>query len=745
VRVGYIRSASVVTLFALTMFLSAALLFDIQPMYAKMLLPLVGGAPAVWNTVVVFFQLALVGGYLLAHLERSLIPLRAQPILHVALAASALALLPFHLIPSSAGAITHPVPFVLYSLLAGAGLPFLVISATAPLMQSWFARLGHSHSHDPYFFYSASNAGSLLGLAVYPVLLEPFFGVALQGRMWAVAYLTLVVGLAVCGFVTWRFGAGPDRDPGASDGSGAQAAPPSPRQRIRWIALAFVPASLSLAITTHITNEVAPIPLLWTLPLGIYLLTFIIAFSRRPILTPERIGRVLPFTILPLVLLVVIGSGIPAMFNVALNLIALFFIGLTCHGELSASRPAARYLTGFYLLLSIGGALGGVFNALIAPYVFHTVAEYPLTLVLACAILPTLGVVGGQKRDRFFDVVAPVLLATALLLLDAATTRRSGVSLFLQIGFSVALVVCFGFVGRRLRFALGIGSLFLVAAILPYWLETRQVEYRIFFARDFFGTKFVIDDPRSRRHELIHSGTVHGIENTEPDKRSIPLSYYSKHGPLGSIFAAARSNRAGTRKVAVVGLGTGTVACYRLPGERWTFFEIDPQVVALAQDDRLFWYLSSCAPNANLVLGDGRLELTKVSPNAYDLLVLDAYSSDQPPVHMLTREAFALFTSRLAPSGLIAFHISNRYFNLAPVIGNLAASVGWQAWVDNDVGFTLKRISLGEVGSEWVVVARHPSDVSAIASDAHWQRLAPDHSLRIWSDDYSSLLTVMHM
>jgi hypothetical protein len=739
------RSASVVTLFALTMFLSAALLFDVQPMYAKMLLPLVGGAPAVWNTVVVFFQLGLVVGYLLAHLERSLVSLKAQTVFHVVVAALALAVLPFRLVAANAEAAAHPVPFVLLTLFAGAGLPFLVVSATTPLLQSWFARLGHAHSRDPYFFYSASNAGSLLGLAIYPLALEPFFGVALQSRMWAAAYFTFVVGLAICGFVTWRFGTDAERVPVASEGTDAQAAAPSPRQRIRWIALAFVPASLSLAITTHITNQVAPIPLLWTLPLGIYLLTFIIAFSRRPILTPERIGRALPFTILPLVLLVVFGPSLSPIFNVALNLIALFFIGLTCHGELSASRPAAHYLTGFYLLLSIGGALGGVFNALIAPYVFHTVAEYPLTLVLACAILPTLGVVGGQRRDSFFDLAAPMLLGIALLVLYGITARTSGVTLFLQIGFCAAVVVCFGFVGRRLRFALGIGTLFLVVAILPNWLPSQQIEYQIYVARDFFGTKLVIDDPGSRWHKLIHSGTVHGIENTEPDKRSIPLSYYSRHGPLGAIFAAARSRRGGTRRVAVVGLGTGTVACYRLPGERWTFFEIDPQVVALAQDDRLFWYLSSCAPKANLVLGDGRLELTKISPNAYDLLVLDAYSSDQPPLHMLTREALALFTSRLAPGGLIAFHMSNRYFNLAPVIGNLAASVGWHAWIDYDLRFTLQRISLGEVGSEWVVVARRPSDVRPIASSAHWRRLAPDHSVRIWTDDYSSLLTVMHI
>jgi spermidine synthase len=732
-------SAGIVVLFGLTMFLSAALLFDIQPMYAKMLLPLVGGAPAVWNTVVVFFQLGLLLGYLLAHVLRSYVPLKAQTVGHVALAALAIALLPFRLVAANASAIADPVPFVLLSLLAGAGLPFLVISATAPLLQSWFARIGHPRSHDPYFFYAASNAGSLLGLAAYPLLMEPFFGIALQGRIWAAAYCALVGGLAICGFVAWRFGADAPGEDEPSEVAAIAGEPPTWKLRLRWIALAFVPASLSLAMTTHITNEVAPIPLLWTLPLGIYLLTFVIAFSRRPILTPERIARVLPYAILPLALLVMLGGALPASLDVAFNLIALFLIALTCHGELSASRPPAHYLTGFYVVLAVGGMLGGLFNALVAPYVFRTIAEYPLTLVLACAILPTLGVIGGPKRQRFFDVAAPVLLGAAMLLVYAVAVGSIGFGPWLRIGFSLAAVVCFAFVGRRVRFALGIGVLFLVAALLP-----SQIGYKLEVARNFFGAKLTVDNPNLHWHEFIHSGTVHGIESTEPALRTMPLAYYSKDGPLGSIFTAARSDKAGTHRVGIVGLGVGSVACYRLPGEDWTFFEIDPQVVSLAQNTKLFWYLPACAPNAKIVVGDGRLELANVSPNEYDLLILDAYSSDQPPLHMLTSEAFALFTSRVATGGFIAFHISNRYFNLAPVVGNLAASVGWQAWIDRDDNVSRKGALLGEMESQWVVVAREASDVRAIASGKRWHQLARDPTLRTWTDDYSSLLLVMN-
>jgi spermidine synthase len=737
------NASAVLLLFGLTLGLSAALLFAIQPMYAKMLLPLVGGAPAVWSAVVVFFQVALLVGYLFAHLLRSVVPIRAQVLIQLAIAALAAASLPFRILGVGADASTHPIAFVLTALCIGAGVPFFVIATTSPLLQSWFSRIGHRQSGDPYFLYSASNAGSLLGLAIYPLLLEPMFGVRLQTRIWEGAYLLLIVCLAACGAVTWRLAKTIDRvEPAAVERIGW-------RRGLRWIALAFVPASLSLAITTQITNDVAPIPLLWTLPLGIYLLTFIIAFARRPLVTPEKTARAVPYGIIAIVFLALLSASLPAALDVAIDLAALFLIAMTCHGELAASRPDASNLTKFYVLLSVGGALGGLFNGIVAPNVFHTIAEFPLTIILACSLLPAFGVLGGSIKDRVIDLAAPVLLGGALLALYGLTHHVMAVSLVLIVGFGLSMVACFAFVGRRLRFALGIAAVFIVAGVLPmqngYRLNAaNDVFYRLDAVRDFFGTKLVVVDSHSGWHELVHSGTVHGIENMDAGQREIPLSYYSADGPLGAIFGVMHDGHHRTKTVGIVGLGIGSAACYHRAGEQWTFIEIDPQVIAIARDNALFSYLDSCTPDATFIQGDGRLELTKVPPSSYDMLMLDAYSSDQPPVHMLTREAFALYMRDVAPRGLIAFHVSNRYFNLAPVLANLSAEAGWLAWIDRDVRLTDKRVRKGEVGSVWVIVAKNQRDVGEIASDPRWSRLPADPKLRTWTDDYSSVLSVIH-
>ncbi len=554
--------------------------------------------------------------------------------------------------------------------------------------------------------------------------------------MGAWAYVGLVACFGVCGSLAWRRPNAAVRESHADTADDRPA--PTPALRIRWIALAFVPASLSLAMTTHITNEVAPLPLLWTLPLGIYLITFIIAFSRRPVLTPERIARFLPYAIVPLVLLLLLGSVLPTAFDVGLNLAALFLIAMTCHGELSASRPQARYLTEFYVLLSVGGALGGFFNALVAPYVFRTIAEYPLTLVLACAILPTLGAAGGSTRERIFDALAPLAVGCGLLAVFALTAQSGESWLWMRIAFAAAMVACFAFVGRRIRLALGIAVLFAIASLVP-----SQIGARLDAERNFFGTKLVVTTPSGNLHEFIHSGTVHGIESTQHGLQTKPLAYYSREGPLGEIFSVARS-RGRTQRVGVVGLGIGTIACYRRSGEDWTFFEIDPQVVAIARRPALFQYVSRCAPAARIVVGDGRLELANVAPHAYGLLVLDAYSSDQPPIHLLTREAFALYARALAPGGIMAFHISNRYFNLAPVVENMASAYGWRAWLGNDGGISAERATGGEMESQWILVSRGDGDAGAVAGDPRWRRLNQNTGVRPWTDDYSSLLTVMH-
>lgn len=725
--------------------LSAALLFAIQPMYAKMLLPLLGGAPAVWSVVVVFFQIALLAGYLFAHVLRTSVALRFQPFIYIGLALLAVALLPFRVSATSADAVAHPVGFTLETLLLGAGLPFLMISATSPLLQSWFARIGHKHSSDPYFLYAASNAGSLLGLALYPVALEPLFGVALQTRIWMVAYVILIGCLCTCAAVTWRRN-NASAEKAATEADGIQRITAS--QRLRWVALAFVPASLSLAITTRITSDVAPIPLLWTLPLAVYLITFIIAFSRRPLLTPARVARVLPFSIFLVVFLALLSAGLKAGFDLVLSLTALFLVGISCHGELSESRPHARHLTEFYVLLSIGGALAGCFNGLVAPNVFRTVAEYPLTIIFACAILSTLGKVGGTRREWIADFALPAFLGCALLLLFRFTEHSSRVSLVMQIGFALAMVVCLAFVGRRIRLASAIAVLFLVAGLLPTRLgydpgSSRDLYMRLDAERDFFGTKLVIRNARNW-HELIHGGTVHGLENMAAAEQTKPLSYYSQDGPLRAVFDAARAGPERSKYVAVVGLGVGTVACYQQPGETWSFIEIDPEVVWIARNGKLFSYLSSCAPKAAITVGDGRIELTKVRPRSYDLLLLDAYSSDQPPVHMLTREAFALYARDMRRNGLIVFHISNRYFNLAPVLANLAAEAGWRAWIDNDLTLSPRRVREGESASQWVVMARTAHDAGRIATAREWHPLAANAKLRVWTDDYSSLLLIIH-
>jgi hypothetical protein len=727
-------SSGMVMLFAATVGLSAALLFTIQPMFAKMLLPLVGGAPAVWNTVVLFFQLALLVGYLAAHVLRNAFSLRPQILLYIFLTATAALALPLRIGVNQLNAVQQPVAFVLTALLIGAGLPFLAISILSPLLQSWFARLGHGRSGDPYFLYAASNAGSLLGLATYPLVLEPVFDISTQSRIWSAAYFTLAGCVCACGAVAWFFGTGNTQE----NGTAADREPISWSSRVRWITFAFVPASLSLAMTTYITNEIAPIPLLWTLPLGVYLLTFIIAFSARPLLTPGSVKRVLPYGILPLVLLFSLGGALPDGIDCLLNLVALFLVGVSCHGELAQSRPHTQNLTTFYLFISLGGALGGLFNAIVAPHFFPTVLEYPLMIVVACAVLPAFGQFSATAKAGFSELATATLFGGILFLALQAADLNDPLGIGSKLCFGVSILVCFSFIGRRLRFAAAIAAVFIVAGFVPY-----QGDQILAAERDFFGAKLVTYNAQTGLREFIHSGTVHGIEAISPSFQRVPLAYYSTDGPLGAIFREI--DRKVDSSIGVVGLGIGTIACYRKLGERWTFFEIDTQVVSIARDPRLFSYMSLCAPHARILIGDGRLELAKVPPHSYDLLVLDAYTSDQPPVHLLTHQAFSLFVRDVAANGMIAFHTSDRYFDLTHVIGNLAAGAGWSAWVDTDVTFKPTRSAKGELGSQWIVATKDSGSAGAIAHDSHWVRLSPDPGLREWTDGYSSLLLIMHL
>jgi hypothetical protein len=652
--------------FAATLLLSAGLMFLIEPMVAKMVLPRLGGAPAVWSTCLVFFQAVLLLGYAYAHaLTRLSRP--AQIIVHVGLLLPLAALaLPLDLGAWAPPPDDSPMLWLLIRLSLVAGLPAFAIAATAPLLQSWFAALDHEAADDPYFLYAASNAGSMLALLAYPLLVEPALALDRQALLWSFGFGVLAFGVMLCAALT----AGGGRNGVIM--APEKVTPATLRARLTWTALAFVPSSLLVGVTTHITTDIAAAPLLWVIPLALYLLTFILVFARRPPFCHATMVRVLPLVLIPLVIIAAPGSSLllPLPLVLALNLGCFFAIGMVCHGELARLRPAATGLTDFYLFLSIGGVLGGAFNALLAPLIFPGVWEYPLALIAACLVKPTTP--DDARRDLALDIILPfALLALVLLVrrvLFTGVGEDGGLPLLVALpSYVLPGLALMAFSTRRWRFTLGIAA-FLVAPAAAEWGET------IATYRSFFGVYRVSATDGGRARVLMHGTTLHGAESFLPGEENLPLTYYTHEGPFGQIFAAITPGS--VRHVAVVGLGTGALACYAQPGQDWTFFEIDPLVERIARDPRYFQFLANCGNHPRIVLGDARLKIASEVDGTYDVLILDAFSSDSIPMHLLTREALALYLRKLAPDGLLLFHISSRTLNLLPVIGALAKDAG---------------------------------------------------------------------
>ena len=555
--------------------------------------------------------------------------------------------------------------------------------------------------------------------------MESTLGISWQTRIWTIGYATFVPLMLGCAWLAWR-----------SAGANQEVVAPAVRsaarndwiERARWIALAFVPSSLMLGVTMHLSNVVAPIPLLWTFPLALYLLTFILAFARRPIPLPI-VERVVPFALLPVVFLLALQMRLALPIYLFVNMLAFFVLALLCHSKLAALRPSHERLTEFYLCLSIGGALGGIFNTFIAPLVFPDLGEYPLAIVLACL---ATGMAASRARlqslmDFAWPVALAALLAAALHWVDS------------RIALLAALVAAFASYGRNLRFAGSVAAIFLVCALVihPYGNA-------IFGQRNFFGIKWVLDDAKGNYHLLLHSGTLHGIESRDPSRLTEPLSYYTRQGPLGQAFAAL-ATRVHGRDVAVVGLGAGAAACYADPSERWTFYEIDQQVVKIAENPRYFSFLSLCAPRAKMVVGDARLELASQSPTPNAVMILDAYSADTVPTHLLTLQALDIYLHNLAQDGVLLFHISNAYFDLRPVLGNLAAARGLAAYYQEDAANgDAEGLRTGRFSSRWVAMARKPGDLAGIQSDRRWAQLGADPKIPLWTDDYSSLIRVLY-
>jgi hypothetical protein len=727
-----------VLLFVATSFLTASLLFLVQPMVGRMVLPAFGGSPQVWTTSMLFFQLALLVGYGYTHLTTTRLPRHLQPWIHLAIALLPLVVLPIALTVSPSGASGLAPSFeLLAGLTLGVAAPFILIATSGPLIQRWFSWSSHRHANDPYFLYAAGNIGSAAGLLAYPFLLEPTLTIDEQSRLWAVGYGLALVLIAGCAFIVHRSrhtapgttepasdecAPGPltEQDPAGAGGTPHTAI--GPRRAGRWILLAFVPSSLMLAVTSLMSTDIAAVPLLWIVPLGVYLLTFTVAFSAWGPIALRWGMAAAPLVILAAV--TVRSDGAPILIALSVQVLLVLVGGIVAHGLLAADRPSPFHLTRFYLLVAVGGAFGGLFNSLVAPLLFPTLLEYGVTIALLTALVvrwrePLVGAASWSSALRLPVMLVVLLVPLAWFLLFATSvTGLSGPSRVL-IGVAVALPL---FTPLRSSGALGAGLALM--ALLPQLLPIAESDL---VERTFFGVHRVVTDGETR--QLVHGTTIHGLQVlTSPATRRQANSYYHAHEPFGDAVRLLEDNEA----IGAIGLGAGEIAVYGRPGQRWVFHEIDPAVVEIARSR--FTYLEDSQATIEVVVGDGRLTLEE-SGATFDAIVIDAFTSDAIPVHLLTVEAFDSYLDVLEDDGLLIVNISNRYLDLLPVLAASAAELGLGGAYASGDG-TPERAT----PSRWVALSRDVERLVPLFAE-EWRPLPDDGVL--WTDQRSALFTVL--
>jgi spermidine synthase len=727
----------VLVAFSTSAFLSALLLFLVQPMVGKMYLPLLGGSPNVWNTCVLFFQVSLLAGYYFAHVLTRKVPLSRQFVV-----VGALALASFIVLPVSAGdrlppGRENPMDWLLFELAITVGLPFFLLSTVSPLLQRWFSLTSHPDAKDPYFLYASSNTGSLTALLAYPLLFETQFSLSAQSAAWAGGYSLLCLLLAASLFLARRSGLayGAETPAGA-----AEEPPPKIAAGLFWLLAAFLPSSLMLAATTAISTNVAPVPFLWVLPLGLYLITFIFSFMRRPPIPHGSIVRLLPIA----VMLVAVAASDRVeyrMMGIWSHLVLVFVAGLFCHRELVLRRPAARFLTHFYLWVALGGALGGVFNAIVAPLLFNSVVEYPLVILMVCLFCASrfvgMEIEAGQKAVFGVLQLGAVIAAIYLLDLDFYGIQGSSPATWLVFGLPLAAS---WLLGRAAR-ALTVAVLVLLIALFVSWMG--QPNDLLAVQRNFFGIKRVTHWSDGDYHALTHGDTSHGIQRMDAEFRLEPLAYYYRDSPLGDIFAVMEETPEDFRRVAILGLGVGTIAAYGQPGQQYDFFELDPAMEEIARDPRLFTYLSDSQAEINVIIGDARLRLQEAPDSYYQLIVVDAFSSDSVPTHLLTVEAIRLMFNKISPEGLVIFHTSNRYLSLHPVLANAAEELDLLCYARTHLHMTVDDRQDGKYACAYVVMAREQGELRGLEEMPGWHSVTPNPNVRLWTDDYSSLIPVL--
>ena len=716
-------------LFSATALASAFLLFWVEPLFAKMVLPLLGGSPAVWNTCLMYFQATLLLGYLYAHLSSRYLDPRRQVWVHVALLSVALFALPVAIprdwAPPASG---HVIPWLIQLLTLAVGAPFLVLAATAPLLQRWLSNSDHPAAKNPYMLYAASNTGSFLGLLAFPIVLEPNLRLSEQSSWWTVGYATALTLTVACAALVWKKSRSSHVDvPMVVDESSA----PTPGDRIKWVALAFVPSSLLLGVTTYLSTDVAAMPLLWVVPLALYLITFVIVFSRdsRAPSLPVTIAHAVLVCVLVLVVFWNIEMNL--RWEYALHLSVFMSTALVLHSELAASRPAPKYLTEFYLWMALGGALGGAFNALVAPVIFKSIAEYQLMVVLACFLRPS-----WRTRATSFIQSEPAWLLVLIPVVGVGLLHHHVASLAGKLAVSViAGVMIIALSSDAIRFGLAIAAIALLTVL------TRRADTTLLADRSFYGA-YEVERASGRANFLIHGTTIHGAQFLDSGRRLTPLTYYHPRGPVGQIFSKLQE-RLPQRRIGVVGLGAGSLLCYSKPGEEWTFFEIDPLVERISRNPKYFTFLRDCAVKPKVVIGDARLTLAHQPARRFGLLVIDAFSSDAIPVHLLTRQAIALYGRVLDEHGILLVHISNQHLDLQPVLGALAKDAGLVALIGEHKPSDLVENTELDYACDWVALARRIEDLDGLVGEREWRWLKADTSKDPWTDDYSNVFSVI--
>lgn len=734
--------AAVLATFTATLFLSALLLFSVQPMFAKMVLPQLGGSPSVWAVSTCFFQAVLLAGYCYAHLLNRFVEPRLAPLFHLIVLAVAYLAMPIGL---PAGASEPPTDgaylWLIGILSVGVGLPFFAVSANAPLLQAWFSRTGNPHAQDPYFLYGASNLGSLLALLSYPIVIEPIMGLGEQSNAWTLGFMALAIAIAGCGLMMLTLGNAAVT--ASSRETIAQAAAPvTAWQRGRWILYAAVPSGLLTAFTTHVSTDIAAAPFLWVVPLSLFLLTFVLVFRDRPLVSQSLMLRLQPL----LVAITILGL-IGTVFDWWQSSLAAFgsFIvtTLVAHRALYDDRPAAAHLTEYYLWMSFGGVVGGTFAAIIAPQIFNANYEFPLLLMLGMMCRPGVFAAVEETEKRYLGIAAllgGVALAMGLIIKYTTSDQQAWLFGIYMIAVGSAFLVFYNSLAKLQVVIVGI--LAAVVVVLPSLLNRGEP------SRSFFGVLRVLESEDGKVRRFLHGTTSHGAQRLAGDNGKVimppvPATYYHPKSPMAMAVQVARDatgKPADQFRAGIIGLGVGSMACYARNEEAWRFYEIDPAVVTIAADPKRFNFLSACRPNADIVIGDARLTIAKEQPASFDYLQVDAFSSDSVPTHLLTAEAVKLYLDKLTDKGVLAMHVSNRHLDLAPVAAAAAlATPGTHVAI---VRSNPANPGLDAAPSVVVVVTKDEASLAPVKgwSDA---KVQPAPVVKAWTDDFSDVVSAL--